>query len=60
MCFLCLGEGGVDVGRTLWRRADNLEKTLLCNFYFCGQLKKKNLVSMCNDGHARVKQCGDF
>ena len=28
--------GGVDVGRTVWRVADNLEKTLLCNFYFRG------------------------
>ena len=24
--------GGVDVGRTVWRVADNLEKTLLCKF----------------------------
>ena len=23
---------GVDVGRTVWRVADNLEKTLLCKF----------------------------
>ena len=23
--------GGADVGRTVWRVADNLEKTLLCN-----------------------------
>ena len=28
------GVGGVDVGRTVWRVADNLEKTLLCNFLF--------------------------
>ena len=26
------GVGGVDVGRTVWRVADNLEKTLLCKF----------------------------
>ena len=26
--------GGVDVGRTVWRVADNLEKTLLCQFLF--------------------------
>ena len=25
---------GVDVGRTVWRVADNLEKTLLCKFLF--------------------------
>ena len=25
---------GVDVGRTVWRLADNLEKTLLCKFLF--------------------------
>ena len=28
--------GGVDVGRTVWRVADNLEKMLLCNFFFVG------------------------
>ena len=28
------GVGGVDVGRTVWRVADNLEKTLLCKFLF--------------------------
>ena len=27
------GVGGVDVGRTVWRVADNLEKTLLCKFF---------------------------
>ena len=26
--------GGADVSRTVWRVADNLEKTLLCNFLF--------------------------
>ena len=26
------GVGGLDVGRTVWRVADNLEKTLLCKF----------------------------
>ena len=26
--------GGVDVCRTVWRVADNLEKTLLCKFLF--------------------------
>ena len=26
--------GGVDVGRTVWRVADNFEKTLLCKFLF--------------------------
>ena len=26
--------GGADVGRTVWRVADNLEKTLLCKFFF--------------------------
>ena len=26
--------GGADVGRTVWRIADNFEKTLLCNFLF--------------------------
>ena len=25
--------GGADVVRTVWRVADNLEKTLLCKFY---------------------------
>ena len=28
--------GGADVGRTVWRVADNLKKTFLCNFYFRG------------------------
>ena len=28
------GVGGVDVGRTVWRVADNLKKTLLCKFLF--------------------------
>ena len=28
------GVGGVDVGRTVWGVADNLEKTLLCKFLF--------------------------
>ena len=28
------GVGGVDVGRTVWKVTDNLEKTLLCNFLF--------------------------
>ena len=28
---------GADVGTTVWRIAYNLEKTLLCNFYFRGQ-----------------------
>ena len=28
------GVGGVDMGRTVWRVADNLEKTLLCKFLF--------------------------
>ena len=28
------GVGGVDVGRTVWRVADNLEMTLLCKFLF--------------------------
>ena len=32
-----LGVGGADAGRTVWRVADNLEKTLLCNYFFCGQ-----------------------
>ena len=31
---LKFGVGGVDVGRTVWRVADNLEKTLLCKFLF--------------------------
>ena len=26
--------GGADVGRTVWRVANNLEKTLLCKFLF--------------------------
>ena len=26
--------GGADVGRTVWRIADNLDKTLLCKFLF--------------------------
>ena len=26
--------GGVDVGRKVWRVADDLEKTLLCKFLF--------------------------
>ena len=29
-----IGVGGVDVGRTVWRVADNLEKTLLCKVLF--------------------------
>ena len=28
------GVGGVDPGRTVWRVADNFEKTLLCNLLF--------------------------
>ena len=28
--------GGADVGRTVLRVADNLEKTLLCKFFFVG------------------------
>ena len=28
------GVDGADVGRTVWRVADNLEKTLLCKFLF--------------------------
>ena len=28
------GVGEADVGRTVWRVADNLEKTLLCKFLF--------------------------
>ena len=28
--------GGADVGRTVWRVADNLEKTLLCKLYIRG------------------------
>ena len=28
------GVGGADAGRTVWRVADNLEKTLLCKFLF--------------------------
>ena len=35
--------GGVDVGRTVWRVADNLEKTLLLRgggpFFFCWNVK---------------------
>ena len=28
--------GGADAGRTVWRVADNLKKTLLCKFFiFC-------------------------
>ena len=30
--------GGADVGRTLWRVAENLEKMLLCKFYFRVQM----------------------
>ena len=28
------GVGGADVGRTVWRVPDNLEKTLLCKILF--------------------------
>ena len=28
------GVGGADVGRTVWRIADNLENMLLCKFLF--------------------------
>ena len=28
------GVVGADAGRTVWRVADNLEKTLLCKFFF--------------------------
>ena len=28
--------GGADVSRTVWRVADNMEKTLLCKFFFVG------------------------
>ena len=28
------GVGGVNVGRTVWRVADNLEKMLVCKFLF--------------------------
>ena len=31
------GVGGADVGRTVWRVADNLEKTLPCKFLFSWQ-----------------------
>ena len=34
------GVGGADVGRTVWRVADNLEKTLLCKFIFVAKFLK--------------------
>ena len=35
--------GGADVGRTVWRVADNLEKMLLCKFLFSwAKIKKKD------------------
>ena len=41
------GVGGVDVGRTVWRVADNLEKTLLCMFLFsCAKLKLDTYIIM--------------
>ena len=39
------GVGGADVGRTVWRVADNLEKTLLCNFFFFLWAKFLKLVT---------------
>ena len=29
--------GGADVGKTVWRVADNLEKTCCVSYYFCGK-----------------------
>ena len=42
--------GGADVGRTVWRVANNLEKVLLCKFFFRGQNFKYlyMLVFMCS------------
>ena len=52
--------GGADVGRTVWRVADNLEKTLLCNFYFRGQIFYLYMLVFIwshttDDGHVRVE-----
>ena len=32
--------GGADAGRTVWRVADNLEKTLPCNFFLWAKILK--------------------
>ena len=39
--------GGVDVGRTVWRVDDNLEKTLLCKFLFSWAKFLKLDTSIC-------------
>ena len=38
------GVGGADMGRTVWRVADNLEKTLLCKFLFSWAKFKKLVI----------------
>ena len=39
--------GGADAGRTVWRVADNLEKTLLCKFFiFVGKTFKTRYLYM--------------
>ena len=39
------GVGGADVGRTVWRVADNLEKTLLCQLFFLWAKLKKVYIN---------------
>ena len=41
------GVGGVDVGRTVWRVADNLGKTLLCKFLFSWAKFSKLYIYIC-------------
>ena len=41
------GVGGADVGRTVWRVPENLEKTLLCKFLFSWDKFLKLDTSIC-------------
>ena len=40
------GVGGADVGGTVWRVADNLEKTLLCKFLFSWEFLKLDTLML--------------
>ena len=49
--------GGADVGRTVWRVGDNLEKTLQCKFLFLWAkfLYLYILVFITDDGHVMME-----
>ena len=47
------GVGGADVGRTVWRVAENLEKTLICKFLFLWAKILKLYVGF----HVKYKIC---